>query len=204
MRAQGSNRLALPASGRDHVRGPERADISLVEYADYECPYCRAAETIVAGLREALGDRLSVVFRSFPMRGAHSHAQHAAEIAEAAASQGRFWEMHDHLYAHQDALDDQSLVSYARDLGLDVERVRQGLADHTHARSVAEDYRSGLESGVQSTPTFFVDGVRYDGPVALRDMLAAIRRLHPDVETDEIASSGRRVPRVKWPRRAAA
>ncbi len=204
MTAQGNSHLTVSVSAHDHVRGPERADISLVEYADYECPYCRAAEAIVAGLRDALGDRLSVVFRSFPMRGVHPHAQHAAEAAEAAAKQGRFWEMHDHLYAHQDALDDASRVSYARELGLDSERVRHELASHAHAPSVAEDYRSGRESGVQGTPAFFVDGVRYDGPVALRDMLAFVRRLHPDVEVDSTVSSGPRVPRVKWPRRAAA
>jgi formate-nitrite transporter family protein len=200
MKDQDSKRLALPVSARDHVRGPELSEISLVEYGDYECPYCRAAESIVAGLREALGDRLGVAFRSFPMRDVHPHAQHAAEVAEAAARQGRFWEMHDYLYAHQNALDVASLVSHARDLGLDAERVKHELEDHVYASRVAEDHESGLESGVIGTPTFFIDRARYDGPVTLRDMLAAIRVLHPDVETEDVASGGPRVPRVKWPR----
>ncbi len=204
MTNEGMGRLALPASARDHVRGPDRAEISVVEYADFQCPYCRAAATIVGGLREALGDRLSVVFRHFPMREAHSHAEHAAEVAEAAAREGRFWQMHDHLYAHQDALDDRSLLSYAREFGLDAERVGEALASHTYAGRVAEDHRSGLASGVSGTPTFFVDGARYDGPLTLRDLLAFIQERHPEVEADEVRPRGPRVPRVKWPRRTAA
>ena len=107
-----STQLDQPVSLRDHIRGPQSAVVSLVEYGDFECPYCRAAVDIVSGLREALGDQLSFAFRHFPMRDVHPHAQHAAEGAEAAAAQGRFWDMHDRLFAGQDALDGGSLSQY--------------------------------------------------------------------------------------------
>jgi protein-disulfide isomerase len=174
--------------------------VSLVEYGDFECPYCRAAEPIVAGLIEALGDQLAVTFRHFPLSQVHPHAQHAAEVAEAAAEQGKFWAMHDTLFANQDALDDDSLVKYAADLSLDVDRVRRELSDQSHARRVTEDRASGLESGVNTTPTFFIDGRRYDGSVALRNMLAAIQELHPDLELADTAPTSLRIPRVRWPR----
>jgi protein-disulfide isomerase len=173
--------------------------VSLVEYGDFECPYCRAAEPIVAGLIDTLGDQLSVAFRHFPLRNVHPHAQHAAEVAEAAAAQGRFWEMHDTLFANQHALDDANLVKYAAELSLDSERVSRELASNAHGRRVAEDRESGLHSGVNGTPTFYIDGTRYDGPVALRNMLAAIRQLHPDLEAAETTATNPRIPRVRWP-----
>src|SRR5882672_8794838 len=130
MATQSRYRLSEQVSARDHIRGPRSAAVSLVEYGDFECPYCRAAEPIVAGLMEALGNQLSVTFRHFPMLTVHPHAQHAAEVAEAA--QGRFWEMHDVLFANQDALDDASLRNYAADLALDADRIRRELAGHEH------------------------------------------------------------------------
>ena len=204
MVTQSRHRLSEPVSARDHIRGPRSAAISLVEYGDFECPYCRAAEPIVAGLMEALGDQLSVTFRHFPMLEVHPHGQHAAEVAEAAAAQGRFWEIHDMLFANQNALDDASLMKYAADLALDADRIRRELASHEHAGRVAEDRRSGLASGVDGTPTFYVDGARYDGSVALRQMLAAIREQHPDVEVADTAATTARIPRVTWPRRSDA
>src|SRR6266851_1478857 len=189
MVTQSRHRLSEPVSARDHTRGPRSAAISLVEYGDFECPYCRAAEPIVAGLMEALGDELSVTFRHFPMLEVHPHGQHAAEVTEAAAAQGRFWEMHDMLFANQNALDDASLVNYAADLTLDAERVRRELASHEHAGRVAEDRRSGLASGVNGTPTFYIDGARYDGSVVLRQMFAAIREQHPDVEVADTGAT---------------
>jgi protein-disulfide isomerase len=175
-----------------------------VEYGDFECPYCRAAEPIVAGLMEALGDQLSVTFRHFPMLEVHPHGQHSAEVAEAAAAQGKFWEMLDMLFANQNALDDASLVKYAADLALDTDRVRRELASHEHAGRVADDRRSGLASGVIGTPTFYIDGARYDGSVALRQMLAAILEQHPDLEVPDTAAPNVRIPRVAWPRRPHA
>ena len=153
---------------------------------------------------EALGTQLSVTFRHFPMHEVHPHGQHAAEVAEAAAAQGSFWEMHDMLFAHQDALDDASLLKYAADLGLDADRVGRELAIHKHAGRVAADRTSGLASRVNGTPTFYIDGARYEGSVALRQMLAAIRELHPDLEVAVTATTTPRIPRVTWPRRPDA
>jgi protein-disulfide isomerase len=200
MATRNNIQLTEPVSARDHVRGPHHAAVSLVEYGDFECPYCRAAEPIVAGLIEALGDQLSVTFRHFPQRDVHPHAQHAAEVAEAAAAQGQFWEMHETLFANQDALDDDSLLKYAAALALDVDRVRAELAGKTHTPRVAQDLDSGLHSGVNGTPTFFIDGIRFDGSVALRNMLAAIQERHPDLEVADTATTGLRIPRVRWPR----
>jgi protein-disulfide isomerase len=204
MSRQSGHRLSEALSARDHLRGPRSAAVSLVEYGDFECPYCRAAEPIVTGLMEALGDQLSVTFRHFPMTEVHPHGQHAAEVAEAAAAQGKFWEMHDMLLANQHALDDASLLKYAADLGLDVERVRRELASHEYAGHVAEDRASGLASDVRGTPTFYIDGARYDGSVALGQMLAAMRAQHPDLEVADTAATTARIPRVTWPRRRDA
>jgi protein-disulfide isomerase len=200
MATQPTSRLTEPVSGRDHVRGPRNAEISLVEYGDFECPYCRAAEPIITGLTAALGDQLSVSFRHFPFKQVHPHAQHAAEVAEAAAAQGKFWEMHDKLFASQDALEDADLVKYAAELSLDAERVSRELASHAHARRVAHDRQTGLDSGVNGTPTFYIDGVRYTGSVALRNMLAAIRERHPDLNSASTTAANPRIPRVRWPR----
>src|ERR1700694_5156331 len=128
MATQGIIQLTQPVSGRDHIRGPHNAEVSLVEYGDFECPYCRAAEPIVAGLIEALRGRLSVTFRHFPLSLVHPHARHAGEVAEAAAAQGKFWEMHDTLFARQDALGDADLLRYAAELSLDSGRVRTEVA----------------------------------------------------------------------------
>jgi protein-disulfide isomerase len=204
MATQSRHRLSEPVGARDHLRGLRSAAISLVEYGDFECPYCRAAVPIVTGLMEALGDQLSVTFRHFPMTEVHPHGQHAAEVAEAAAAQGKFWEMHDILFAHQDALDDASLLKYVADLALDDERVKRELASHAHAGRVAEDRAGGLASSVRGTPTFYIDGARYDSSVALGPMLAAMRAQHPDVEVADTTATTARIPRVTWPRRSDA
>jgi protein-disulfide isomerase len=201
MATPGTFQLTSPVSERDHIRGRRHAEVSLVEYGDFECPYCRAAKPIVAGLIEALGEQLGVTFRHFPRRDVHPHAQHAAEVAEAAAAQGKFWEMHDTLFANQDALDDDSLMKYAAELSLDVDRVRRELATKIYAPRVAEDLDSGIHSGVNGTPTFYIDGTRFDGSVALRTMLAAILERHPELDVADTAASGVRIPRVRWPRR---
>src|SRR5216684_1642955 len=200
MATQAPTRLNEPVSERDHIYGSWSAEVWLVEYGDFECPYCRAADPIVAGLMKALGGQLSVTFRHFPLSQVHPHAGHAAEVAETAAAQGKFWEMHDTLFARQDALDDADLLKYAAELSLDSDRVSRELAGHEYARRVEEDQQSGLDSRVSDTPTFYIDGIRYDGSVALRDMLAAIRQLHPDLEPGDTAASNPRIPRVRWPR----
>ena len=157
------SRLTPPVQEGDHATGPADAPVTLVEYGDFECPYCGMAYPIVKAAQRRLGDRLRFVFRHFPLKESHPHAKHAAEASEAAAEQGAFWGMHDALYEHQHALADADLLRYATQLGLDAERVGRELAEGTYARRVRDDFRSGVTSGVNGTPTFFVNGERYDG-----------------------------------------
>jgi protein-disulfide isomerase len=158
--------LHPPVSKRDHATGPDDAPVTLVEYGDYECPYCGMAHPILKAAQRRLGDQLRFVFRNFPLKESHPHAQHAAEAAESAAAQGKFWEMHDMIFEHQHALEDRHLVTYAESLGLDPDRVADDLANKTYAKRVREDFRSGVRSGVNGTPTFFINGERYNGPWA--------------------------------------
>ena len=151
--------LTLPVSeDRDHVQGPAEAAVTLVEYGDYECPYCGAAYPIIKAVQERMGERLRFVFRNFPITTSHPHAEQAAEAAEAAAAQGRFWQMHDLLYENQQRLGDQEL------------------AEHVHAPRVREDFMSGVRSGVNGTPTFYINGLRYDDSYELDTLLAALER----------------------------
>jgi protein-disulfide isomerase len=166
--------LTMPVSERDHTSGPANAPVTLVEYGDYQCPYCGAATPIVDQIRRALGDELRFVFRNFPLTEVHPHAEHAAEIAEAAGAHNKFWQMHDMLYAHQDALDDQHLAEYASLLGVPATEVRGALAQHSYLNRVREDFMSGIRSGVNGTPTFFVNGVRHDGGYDHDALLTAI------------------------------
>jgi len=155
-------RLTMPVGKRDHAQGPADAPVTLVEYGDYECPHCGRAYPIVKEVQRRLGSKLRFVFRNFPLKESHPHAQHAAEAAEAAATHGRFWEMHDILFEHQPALDDSHLSGYAASLGLDARTFAQELRAHKHQARVREDFMSGVRSGVNGTPTFFINGVRFD------------------------------------------
>ena len=155
--------LTPPVGPNDHAAGPADAPVTLVEYGDFECPYCGQAYPIVKALQERLGKRLRFVFRHFPLSESHPHAEHAAETAEAAGAQGRFWEMHDALYEHQRALRDEALIGYATELGLDAARVARELEDGAWTARVQADFRGGVRSGVNGTPTFFINGERYDG-----------------------------------------
>jgi protein-disulfide isomerase len=167
--------LTMPVSeDRDHIQGPADAPVTLVEYGDYECPYCGAAYPIIKEVQDRMGERLRFVFRNFPITTSHPHAGQAAEAAEAAAVQGPFWEMHDLLYEHQQHLEDPDLSGYAERLGLDVERFDKELAEHVHADRVHEDFMSGVRSGVNGTPTFYINGARHDDSYELDTMLAAL------------------------------
>jgi protein-disulfide isomerase len=169
--------LTLPVSeDRDHVQGPAEAAVTLVEYGDYECLYCGAAYPIIKAVQERMGERLRFVFRNFPITTSHPHAEQAAEAAEAAAAQGRFWQMHDLLYENQQRLGDEDLRAYAGQLGLEVEPFDQELAEHVHAPRVREDFMSGVRSGVNGTPTFYINGLRYDDSYELDTLLAALER----------------------------
>jgi protein-disulfide isomerase len=169
--------LTLPVSeDRDHIQGPAEAAVTLVEYGDYECPYCGAAYPIIKEVQERMRERLRFVFRNFPITTSHPHAEQAAEAAEAAAAQGRFWQMHDLLYENQQRLGDEDLRAYAGQLGLEVVPFDQELADHVHAPRVREDFMSGVRSGVNGTPTFYINGLRYDDSYELDTLLAALER----------------------------
>jgi len=167
-------RLTVAVSARDHIEGPDDAVVTLVEYGDYECPHCGRAYPIVKQIQEQLGPRLRFVFRNFPLAEIHPHAQHAAEAAEAAAAQGHFREMHHALFEHQRALADPDLMRYAAEIGLDRAQFRHELEDHSHAPRVREDFRSGVRSGVNGTPTFFINGFRHDGSWDLETLMEAL------------------------------
>jgi protein-disulfide isomerase len=167
-------KLTLPVSGRDHTLGPANAPATLLEYGDYECPHCRAAYPVVEALRERLGDILQFAYRHFPLSQIHPHALLAAEAAEAAGAQGEFWEMHDALFTHQDALDGAHLMLYAAAIGLDTGAFQRDLETQAHAGRVQEDFMSGVRSGVNGTPTFFINGLRYDGSRDFVSMYAVI------------------------------
>ena len=145
----------------EHVRGT--GAVELTQFADFECPYCRDAAPSLARVLQRLDGRVRLRFRHFPIVAKHPHAERAALAAEAAAAQGRFWEMHDLLYGHQKALEDADLVGYAAELGLDVDRFTADMDDPAIAAAVEEDRAAGVEAGVQSTPAFFIDGRRYGG-----------------------------------------
>src|SRR5258706_10796458 len=169
-----SKSLTLPNAGRDHIQGPIDAPIALVEYGDYECPYCGEAYPIVKAIQERLGDRVCFAFRNFPLINSHPHAEHAAEAAEAAGTQGRFWEMHDLLYENQDALEDEYLARYAATLGLDADRLIKEVLAGTHTARVREDFRGGAHHGVNGRPSFFINGVRYEGRTGVASLLVAL------------------------------
>jgi Na+/H+ antiporter NhaA/predicted DsbA family dithiol-disulfide isomerase len=161
-------------AGRDHIRGPADAPVTLVEYGDFECPYCGQAEEVIRELLADFGD-VRYVWRHLPLTDVHGHAQLAAEAAEAAAEQGAFWEMHDLLFRHQDALRRSDLERYARELELDVERFDDALRTHRNAARVADDVDSADLSGVSGTPTFFVNGRRHYGAYDIATLTDAVR-----------------------------
>jgi protein-disulfide isomerase len=160
---------------RDHIRGPNDAAVTFVEYGDFECPYCGKAEESIREVLSAFGDDMRYVWRHLPLADVHPSAQIAAEASEAAADQGRFWEMHDVLLNHQGELGPRQLVEYATDLGLDVDRFRRGLQQREFAARVTEDVASADESGVSGTPTFFINGRRHYGAYDIDGLTSAVR-----------------------------
>lgn len=169
-------KLTLPVSHRDHIQGEDTAaPLTLLEYGDYECPYCGQAYPIIKQVQKHFGSKLRFVFRNFPVSQIHPHAQHAAEVAECAATQNKFWEMHDYLYEHQQALDDKHLEKYASELALDLARFKNDMSIHVHAARVREDFLSGVRSGVNGTPTFYIDNIRYNGSWDLETLLETLK-----------------------------
>ncbi len=166
--------LTQPVSARDHAQGPEDAPLTLVEYGDYQCPYCGAAYPVVKRVRKVLGKKLRFVFRNFPLTQAHPYAMVAAEAAEAAALQGKFWEMHDLLFEQQTFLEPDIIPLWAKRIGLNVGKFGNDIKEGGVAKRIKEDRQSGIRSGVNGTPTFYINGTRYDGSPDDESLLAAL------------------------------
>jgi protein-disulfide isomerase len=171
-----NTKLSVPISKRDHIQGSLEAPLALVEYADYECPYCGEAYANVKAVQERLGDQLCFAFRNFPLVEMHPHAEPAAEAAESAGAQDKFWEMHDLLFENQEALEDDNLIEYARAIDLDVPRFVRDLESNAHLPRIQEDFASGARSGVQGTPTFFINGVRHEGEYDPDTLIGALTK----------------------------
>lgn len=176
--AQGSSSscddLAVAVSDRDHVKGSAAAPVVLVEYGDYECPDCLNAWPVVRELKRKFGERLGFVFRHFPQSTIHPHAAAAARAAEAAGEQGKYWAMHDQLFAHQKDLGDVDLTHLALSAGLEIYRFQASLEREQHLRKIQDDFAGATRSGVKGTPTFFVNGCRYKGPANVEHLSTAI------------------------------
>ena len=157
------SKLGLPVADRDHIQGQIDAPITLLEYGDYECPVCGGAYPLIKAVQKQLGNRLCFAYRNFPLTNIHAYAEHAAEAAEAAGAQDRFWEMHDLLFENQTALGDEDLAQYAATLRLDARRLLNEIVTGVYTKRVREDFRSGARGGVNGTPTLFINGVRYEG-----------------------------------------
>jgi len=169
-----AQKSTLPIEGHDHIQGSIDSPFKLVEYGDYQCPYCADAHEVVKEIQERLGNRLCFVFRNFPLVEIHPFAEHAAEAAESAAGQGRFWEMHDTLFENQNALTDEDLAEYAMELGLDARRLVADVRKGAHAERIKKDLASGEQNGVNGTPTFFVNGQLFAGEPTPEELTAAL------------------------------
>jgi protein-disulfide isomerase len=168
-------KLTLPVSeSRDHIQGPVNAPVTLVEYGDYECPYCAQAYMITKEIQERLGSKLCFVFRNFPLTKVRPHAYEADLESETAADQDKFWEMYDYLFKHGQAINDDSLRRSAANLGLSLTKFDREFLDRTYSNHVDEDIQSAKNSGVKSTPTFFINGDRYNGAWDLDSLLGAL------------------------------
>jgi protein-disulfide isomerase len=175
MRTTWQASLTVPVTpDQDHIAGPPDAPLTLVEYGDYECPFCAMAYPVTEELIKRLGDNLLFAYRHFPLSTIHPPAALAAEAAEAAGSQGRFWEMHGLLFANQQRLEPADLAARATTLQLDVGRFADELRTHAHRAKVQSDFLSGVRSGVNGTPTFFVNGRRHDGPPDLPSLMESL------------------------------
>ncbi len=174
---------------RDHVRGQLQAPRTLVEYGDFECPFCASATGVIEELRERLGDDLRYVFRHLPLTDIHPHAELAAQAAEAAGAQGRFWEMHDLLFQHQGALELPDLIGYSAELGLDVERFTREMESDEHLPRIREDVQSAEDSGARGTPTFFIGDRRHTGPYDVDTLMEAFSARAADGPRETTARS---------------
>jgi protein-disulfide isomerase len=167
--------LTVPVNAGDHMRGSKDAWVTLVQYGDYECPYCGEAYRIVKRIQKKMGGDLRFIFRNFPLTESHPYALAAAQAAEAAGLQGRFWEMHDLLYENQDTLEDRDLMGLARGLTLDIDKFKRDFSSDEVTTKIQEDFSGGIRSGVNGTPTFFINGVRHDDSYEFGDLSSALQ-----------------------------
>jgi protein-disulfide isomerase len=167
-------KLTLPVNDRDHARGNKNAPVTLLEYGDFQCPYCGEAYPIVEEIQRIKGNGIRIVFRNFPLSGVHPNARNAAYAAEAAAKQGKFWEMYNVLFENQDKLKKNELIDYAKELSLDIKQFEKDIKSEAVVSKVEDDFMSGVKSGVNGTPTFFINGARFDKPYELDLLLEAI------------------------------
>jgi protein-disulfide isomerase len=168
------NRLLVPVNGNDHIQGSADAEWTLVEYGDYQCPVCGQAYPIVKQLQERLGDQLLFVFRNFPLSEIHPSSEHAAEAAEFGAAYGSFWRIRDLLFENPECLEDEILIGLAAQIGLSAPKLGRSLASDIYRGRIDRDYRGGIRSGVNGTPTFFINGVRHDGAFDFETLLGAL------------------------------
>lgn len=150
-------------STKEHIQGNANASFELMEYGDFQCPYCKQAYRILKEVKKQLGNDLKFVFRNFPLAELHEHAIHAAVVAEVAGAQDKFWEMHDMLFENQKRLDDESLFGYAQQIGLDMQQFEKDLENKKYFQKVESDYQTGIRQGVEGTPTFFINGELFKG-----------------------------------------
>lgn len=170
------SKLIIPVSAEDHIQGDEKAAITLVEYGDYECPYCGDAYSIVKRIQKHFGSRLRLVFRNFPLVESHPHAGIAAITAEFAATQNKFWEMHDILYENQENLDIPDLLGYAKKLSLSATDLQVAIEQETFNEKIKKDFMGGVRSGVNGTPTFFINGIRFNNSFEYENLLSALTK----------------------------
>jgi protein-disulfide isomerase len=167
--------LAMPVNEHDHVLGPPDAPVTLVEYGDFQCPYCRAAHVYVKEVLASLGDEVRFVFRHMPLTQVHPMAELAAEASEAAGAQGKFWPMHDGLFDHQDELSPALIAALGIRLGLDMDRFAEDINTHRYLNKVKQDFMSAVRSGAAGTPTFFINGERYEGSFDAESLAEALQ-----------------------------
>jgi protein-disulfide isomerase len=176
--------LNRPIEKEDHVQGSASAPITVVEYGDYECPFCGAAYPMLKELQKQLGNKMRFVFRNFPLTNVHPYAELAAEAAEAAGAQGKFWEMHDGIYENQESLGEELILELAKTIGLDIKKFREDLEKHKFAERVKKDFMGGVRSGVNGTPGIFLNGIQYPGAL---DKMNVLRFLKQRESKDESA-----------------
>jgi protein-disulfide isomerase len=171
------SKLAIPVTKHDHIQGDLSAACNLVEYGDYECPSCGSVQPVIHQLQKRFGDQLSFVFRNFPLREIHPWAEAAAELAEFAATQGKFWEMHDLLFANQDDLGETTFRALSEELRLKGPEVQHAMSSGSYKKRIDADFAGGVRSGVNGTPTFFLNGERYDDSTDFESIAAVMERV---------------------------